>query len=92
MIDPGINNRTLWTDDRKRIQIHLLQLWNPGHHQRRRRLGTARWRHPDRRRFTARRASPAGSVQRAGEITVSAPGITQATKLDVVLSLKSGAE
>jgi hypothetical protein len=90
MIDPGINDRTMWSDTRKRIQVHVSNYgaqditdgvlnWSLLSEGRQVGGGTLSGVH-----------APLGSVQRAGEIVVGPAGTDRARKLELVLELKAG--
>lgn len=90
MIDPGVNDRTMWSDTRKRIQIHIS---NYGSHDITN--GVVNWK----LLATGKQVgggvlqgvqAPLGTVRRSGEIVVGPVGIGIASKLELVLELKTG--
>jgi len=92
MIDPGVNNRTMWSDERKPFQVHISNYGAQDITD-----GMVTWKLLDGDRQVGGGALqgvqvPLGSVLRVGEIVVSASGIDKAAKLQLVLELKSGAE
>jgi hypothetical protein len=90
MIEPGITDRTMWSGDRKRIQVHVSNYGDQDISN-----GVVSWRLMAEGRQVeggelAGVTAPLGTVRRSGEIVVSASGLAKAAKLELVLELKAG--
>lgn len=89
MIDPGIDDRTMWSDSRKRIQVHVSNYGGSDISS-----GVLNWKLLSEGKQVGGGALtgvqvPQGLVRRAGEIVLGPLDIAHAAKLELVLELKT---
>lgn len=90
MTDPGIDDRTMWSDSQKRVQVYVSNYGGQDISD-----GVLEWKllsegRPIGSGTLSEIRTPQGSVQEAGEMMIGPANIDRARKLELVVELKAG--